>query len=130
MRWALSILIMLGMIGPAVAQTPPVQPQHIENPGQNDAERWVWREIQAGRPANFNERDKPREPLDPRKPDVWDESRTLRAAFLKEILFREPYRSAIPIEGVRIIGARFAEKLDLAFGGLEQQLWLEKCRFE
>jgi hypothetical protein len=130
-RWALSICVIFAMIGLAAAQAPPVQPQQqMENLSQNDAERWVWSAIQAGRPADLNERDKLREPLDPRKPEVWDESRTLRAAFLKEILFREPYRSAIPIEGVRIIGARFAEKLDLAHGRLERQLGLEKCRFE
>jgi hypothetical protein len=38
--------------------------------------------------------------------------------------------SALPIEGVRIVGAWFSEPVDLASGRLDHQLWLDRCRFE
>ena len=99
-------------------------------PGWSEPERWAWEEIRAGRIADFNEREGKLDPLDPRKPDGWGDKRKLSPDFLKEILFREPYRSVIPIEGVRIIGAWFPRSVDLAHGRLDRQLWLDKCRFE
>ena len=93
----------------------------------SDPEQWAWQEISAGRVADFNLRDG--HELDPKIPDGWNEGRKLRSKFLKEMLFREPYRSAIPVEGVRIIGAWFPDPVDLASGWLDQQLWLAKCRF-
>jgi hypothetical protein len=38
--------------------------------------------------------------------------------------------SALPIEGVRIVGAWFPEPVDLASGRTDRQLWLGGCRFE
>jgi uncharacterized protein YjbI with pentapeptide repeats len=98
--------------------------------GWSDPERWTWEEIHAGRIVDFNVREQNFEPLDPRKPDGWGDRRKLSSGFLKEILFREPYRSAIPVEGVRIVGAWLPERVDLSYGRLERQLWLNKCRFE
>jgi hypothetical protein len=95
--------------------------------GWSESERWAWEEIRAGRIADFNTRDGK---LDPRKPDGWGDKRKLSPDFLKEILFREPYMSALPIGGVRIIGAWFSEPVDLASGRLDLQLWLNRCRFE
>jgi uncharacterized protein YjbI with pentapeptide repeats len=95
--------------------------------GWSEAEQWAWDEIRAGRIADFNTLDGN---LDPRKPDGWDNKRKVSPTFLKEILFREPYRSGIPVEGVRIIGAWFPEPVDLAHGHLNRQLWLDECRFE
>jgi hypothetical protein len=98
--------------------------------GWSETERWAWEEIRAGRIADFNTR---HGKLDPSKSEGWadwDDLRKLSPDFLKEILFREPYMSALPIEGVRIVGAWFSQPVDLAFGRLERQLWLEGCRFE
>jgi hypothetical protein len=95
--------------------------------GWSEPERWAWEEISAGRIADFDAREGK---LDPSKPDGWGDRRKLSPDFLKEILFREPYMSALPIEGVRIVGAWFAEPLDLASGRLRHQLWLDRCRFE
>jgi uncharacterized protein YjbI with pentapeptide repeats len=95
--------------------------------GWSEPERWAWEEIRAGRIADFHTRDGR---LDPRKPDGWGDKRKLSPDFLKEILFREPYLSALPIEGVRIVGAWFSEPVDLASGRLDRQLWLDGCRFE
>jgi uncharacterized protein YjbI with pentapeptide repeats len=96
-------------------------------PGWSEPERWAWEEIRVGRIADFNTREGK---LDPRKPDGWDDKRKVSPDFLKQILFREPHRGAIPVEGVRIIGAWFPEPVDLAIGRLDRPLWLDKCRFE
>ena len=96
--------------------------------GWSEPEKWAWDEVRAGRSADFNARYK-LEP-DPRTPEGWDGRRRLRASFLKEILFREPHRSDIPVEGVRIVGTLFPEAVDLSFGRLNSQLWLDNCRFE
>ena len=90
-------------------------------------ERWAWEQIRAGQIPNFN---KDKDELDPRKPDGWNDERKLSPEFLKDILLREAYRSAIPITGVRIIGAWFREPVDLAHVRLDRQLWLRQCRFE
>ena len=95
--------------------------------GWSEPERWAWEEIRAGRIADFDARDGK---LDPRQPDGWSDRRKLSPDFLKEVLFREPYASAVPIEGVRIVGAWLAEPLELASGRLARQLWLHGCRFE
>jgi hypothetical protein len=111
----------------AVAQVPPPKE------GWSKPERWVWGRISAGQIANFNALDGEEpggEELDPKTPDGWDEGRKLSPGFLKEILLREPYRSAIPVEGVRIIGGWFPEPVDLAHGRSDRQLWLDRCRFE
>jgi hypothetical protein len=93
-------------------------------------ERWAWGEIRAGRFVDFNKRERREPALDPAKPEGWSDLRRLSSDFLREILFREPYRAAIPIKGVRIVGGWFPEEVDLAFGHLSHQLWLERCRFD
>jgi hypothetical protein len=95
--------------------------------GWSEPEQWAWEEIRAGRIADFNAREGN---LEPGKPDGWGDTRKLSPDFLKEILFREPYSSALPIEGVRIVGAWFPEPVDLASGRLTRQLWLHGCRLE
>jgi hypothetical protein len=119
----LAILLVASAVSLASAQSiaPPSE-------GWSEPERWAWEQIRAGRIADFNAREG-EEALDPRKPGDWDEGRRLSAGFLKEILFREPFREAIPVEGVRIVGAWFPEAVDLANGRLDRQLWLDKCRF-
>ncbi len=94
----------------------------------SEAEQWAWQKIRTGGIADFNERDG--KELDPKVPGEWNAGRRLGSDFLKEILFLGPYRSAIPVEGVRIAGAWFADLVDLAYGRLNHQLWLERCRFD
>jgi uncharacterized protein YjbI with pentapeptide repeats len=119
----LAILLVASGVSLAGAQSSPPPGE-----GWSEPERWAWEQIRAGRIADFNAREG-QEALDPRKPGDWDEGRRLSAGFLKEVLFREPYREAIPVEGVRIVGAWFAEAVDLANGRLDRQLWLDECRF-
>lgn len=96
-----------------------------------EAERWAWEEISEGRIADFNKRYE--NYLDPKNSDGWDNSkndRRLSAAFLVTILTDDAFRSATPHQGVRIIGARFEEEINLSSARLECQLWLDKCRFK
>jgi hypothetical protein len=110
-----------------VASAAAAQDASSPGSGWSEAERWAWEEIRQGRIADFDTREGK---LDPRQPDGWGDRRKLSPDFLKEILFREPYASALPIEGVRIVGAWFPEPVHLASGRLAHQLWLHGCRFE
>ena len=96
----------------------------------NDAEEWAWGEICAGRIADFNDHHGLAEPLDPNKPDKWDakaKNRRLSPAFLEAVLLHDPWRGAIPRQGVRIAGALFSDPLDLSHARLNCQLWLDEC---
>lgn len=94
-----------------------------------DAEQWAWKQIRAGRIADFHVRHE--KELKPENPDGWedeDKDRRLSQAFLATVLTKESFRCATPFTGVRIEGAYFEEAIDLEYARLEQQLWLEKCR--
>ena len=95
------------------------------------SEQWAWTQICEARIANFNER--PGGGLfDPR--DVKDvenlSDRKLRSSFLETILLHEPFRSAIPRHGVRIIGAYVSNSIDLSNASIDRPLRLEQSRFE
>lgn len=81
-----------------------------------EPERWAWTEICEGRRADFNQR-------------VGLPNR-LSQSFLETILLHEPYRAAIPRQGVRINGAWFPEHINLANARIGQVLWLNNSRFD
>jgi uncharacterized protein YjbI with pentapeptide repeats len=93
----------------------------------SEVERWAWEEIRAGRTADFSKQEGE---FDPNEPEGWGDKRRLSADFLRGIVFREPHKSATPVEGVRITGALFREPVDLADGRTDHQLGLARCRFE
>ena len=73
-----------------------------------------------------------KEKLDPRNPahdGEWSDERKLSSIFLETILLHEPFRSAIPRQGVRIIGAYFPNFIDLTDASIERPLLLHKSRF-
>jgi len=76
--------------------------------------KWVWESVCAGKTADFKE---------------WPKSCVLRPEFLKTILLREPYRSALTYKGARIQGARFVEPVDLSDATLIQCMSLVDCTF-
>jgi len=54
---------------------------------------------------------------------------TLSARFLRSVLLHDPWRSAITLKGVQIIGAHFEEPLDLENAEIAFDLILDKCIF-
>jgi hypothetical protein len=58
------------------------------------------------------------------------ESRILRPEFLETILLKDKYRHALTRLGVRIIGARFMQTVDLETAELEHDLWLKRSLLE
>ena len=92
------------------------------------SEEWAWKEICEGRVADFNEcLGEELDPKDPKHDPRWlDGRRTLRPDFLRTILLREPLRSAIDYRGVRIVGAYFADEIDLSDALIERPLVLER----
>ena len=92
-------------------------------------EKWVWKKICEGKVADFNKRDA--RPFDPRKQKDSENfsDRTLRSGFLERILLHEPFRSAIPSQGVRIIGACFPDPIDLSDASIDRPLILRLSLF-
>jgi len=58
-----------------------------------------------------------------------EEERKLSSQFLQMILLDDPWRSNIPRQGVRIIGAVFDQPVALDNADIEKVLWLEDCVF-
>src|SRR5690348_11136544 len=87
-------------------------------------EKFVWERVCVGDVANFNAAPDYGGALDPKKPAGWQQNRILRPAFLRMILFKEPYRRVLTRRGVLIRGARFTEAIDLENAELEHPLEL------
>ncbi len=93
-------------------------------------EQFVWNRVCLGQEANFNMEPGYGGDLDPKDPAGLPDSRILSSKFLATILLSDKYRRALTSRGVRIIGARFAERLDLQNAELTNELWLERSLFE
>ena len=114
----------------------PAQPgEHCSTTSGEDwsePEKWVWEQVCRGNIADFNE--KQSRELDPATSDGWTEDREIRPSFLETILLHEPYRSALPRQGVRIIGAWLRpwlrDTFDLKFAVLDRVWWLDKSRVQ
>ena len=63
--------------------------------------------------------------FDPRNPTGLPDNRILRSSFLETILLKDKYRSALTRLGVRIIGARFTETVNLQNAALKHDLSLD-----
>jgi hypothetical protein len=98
------------------------------HPGWSPQEKWVWEKVCAGGIADFNKLDGSE--LDPGNPEGWPDERIITLKFLETILLYEPYRGAIPRQGVQVYGAWFKDKIDLSNASLAHQLVLDKSRFE
>jgi cytoskeletal protein CcmA (bactofilin family) len=101
-----------------------------------DTQRWtkqeifVWERVCAGAIADFNEGTDYGGNLDPNGPEGLPESRILSSKFLETILLEDKYRSVLTRHGVRIIGARFKERVDLVNADLGHELWLNNSLLE
>ena len=82
--------------------------------GWSESEEWAWNQICKGRTADFDFRFGTQEPSGQQTDDRFDNPRRiLSAGFLRTVLTRDPYRIAVPPEGVRISGARVDGDVDL-----------------
>ncbi len=115
--------------GPSTAAPAlPGQPcEETPHPDWSEPESWAWTEICEARIADFNAR---YGRLDPQEPEGWDDKRKLGQSFLETILLHEPFRSAIPRQGVRIVGAWFEDPIDLAYAKFPHVVQLDFSRFE
>jgi hypothetical protein len=91
-------------------------------------EQFVWSRVCFGEEADFNKEPEHGGDLDPKSPDGLPKSRILSSAFLQTILLRDKYRNALTPRGVRIVGARFTEVVDLENAELAHDLgWTRAC---
>ena len=125
-----SLVVSVGAYSGEIAHPMPTSGQCSvpADPKWTMAEKFVWQYVCIGEIANFNEGQKWGGDLDPKK--GLPESRILSSTFLETILFADNYRHALTPRGVRIIGARFAQTLDLESTELEHDVWLAKSLFE
>jgi uncharacterized protein YjbI with pentapeptide repeats len=103
------------------------------DPSWSQLERWIWRKLQDGEAADFDNYDEQGRlpPADPRKCEDWrDGRRRLDPRFLVDLLLCEPYRSILHRKGVRIRGACFDDEIDLEWAEVTRQICLERCRFK
>ncbi len=124
-------MALLVMCLPAEAARPVLPGEPCPEPARSTwtmQESWVWDEVCAGRIANLAEKfggsTKPIEAAQ------WPAERTLSSTFLAAILLHDPYRQALTIKGVRIVGARFTEVIDLSNADIGHELWLDESSFE
>jgi cytoskeletal protein CcmA (bactofilin family) len=135
-----SFLILLALLGASFEARSEGRPQVVSADGNcsvaADTQRWtkqevfVWERVCAGAIADFNEGAAYGGNLHPNGPDGLPESRILRSKFLETILLEDKYRGVLTRRGVRIIGARFAERVDLVNAELKHELWLNDCLLE
>jgi hypothetical protein len=94
----------------------------------SEQEKWAWGQICAGEVADFNQREK--QTRDPHGPEPWPADRIVTAKFIRALFSDEHFRNALPRQGVRLSGVRFAEKLDLDNLVVRVPLIVESSRFE
>jgi len=98
-----------------------------DNPDWTDQEKFVWQRVCAGKIADFNDGPSSGGDLGPKWPEEIPDKRILTSAFLETILLDKKYRKALTRLGVQIIGARFADTVELANAQLGHDLILRRC---
>jgi hypothetical protein len=128
-----SLLIALG--GPGLAQSMASDDTSkdkcsklADQGGWKDQERFVWMKVCVEGKADFNSENSYGGNLDPKSGEL-PESRRISSGFLETILVNETYRAALTRYGVRIVGARFDDIVDLKNAALRHEILLDKCRF-
>jgi hypothetical protein len=89
-----------------------------------DQERWVWQQICEGRVADLQSK------YGDTVAGGSRDQRVLTPLFLNTILLFEPYRSAIPRQGVQIRGAHFRDAVNLAGGELARDFSITDSNFD
>jgi hypothetical protein len=119
-RFCCAVSVLALLLAPILARGDDA-PQPVPENGQcsvpadpqwTPQENFVWQHVCVGEVADFNTPDYGGN-LDPKRPEGWPESRILRRAFLETILLSNKYRPSLTRRGVRIVGARLTNILDL-----------------
>ena len=139
-RFCCAVLVLLGLSAPILARgddTPQPMPVNGQcsvsaDPQWTRQEKFVWQHVCVGEVADFNKEPEPNYGgnLDPKRPEGLPESRILRPDFLETILFSDAYRRSLKRHGVRILGARLTENLDLENARLEIDFRLRRSLLE
>jgi hypothetical protein len=138
-KLALCLLIALAapVAGPITAHADNPQPVPADgqcavpaDPDWTAQEQFVWRNACAGKEANFNKEPGYGGDLNPKGAAGLPDSRVLRSSFLETLLLKAPYRGALTRLGVRIVGARFTEPVDLRNADIAHDLWLDRSLIE
>lgn len=93
-------------------------------------ERWVWRQICLGRPAELNEATGFGSGSNKAGPSSWSPQRQLRSTFLESILLDEPYSSRQPVRPVHISGAHFSDLIGLSHSSVPRSVFIEDSQFD
>ena len=93
----------------------------------SEAEQWTWNHICAGLVADLSEFAGAHPPTTGRV--VVTGPVLLSKQFIETILLREPFRSLIPRQGVRIAHATFSDAIDLSAGQFTWDVWLDDSTF-
>jgi hypothetical protein len=138
-KCALCLLIALAALAAPIAAQAESPPQPLPadgkcavpvDPNWTKQEQFVWLNVCVGKEADFNKEPGYDGDRDPKSPAGLPASRILRSSFLETILLKDKYRSALTRLGVRIIGARFTEAVDLKNAQLQHDLWLDRSLLE
>src|SRR6266436_1669460 len=134
-RIVLALILFIAPIGARSQE--PTQPVFLDKPCSVSVdsrwtrqEKFVWEHAGVGAVADLNAAPEYGGDRDPTNPAEWPQSRVLRPAFLRTILFEDLYRRTLTRRGVSIRGARFTEAVDLENAELEHPLELEYSLLE
>jgi hypothetical protein len=134
MRFALVFGLALTVVPIAARANEVGRPMPIEracsvpaDPEWTTPEKFVWQHVCIGDVADFNAGSDYGGDLDPKRAEGLPESRILRPAFLETILLDKKYRNALTRLGVQIVGARFADTVDLRNAQLRHDVILRRC---
>ncbi len=139
---ATACLVLAGLvlpIGMALAAPDPIAvPSGVKTAGScgsikvpeswTSIEQGAWARLCAGETANLADLDHPS--LTKSAGSLPPESHKLSKQFIETILLKEPYKSALPRQGVRISGATFTESIDLSGAHFPWDVWLDESIFE
>jgi hypothetical protein len=138
-KCALCLLIVLAALAAPIVARADSPPQPIPadgkcavpvDPNWTKQEQFVWLNVCVGKEADFNKEPSYGGDLDPKSSTGLPDSRILRSSFLETILLKDRYRSVLTRLGVRIIGARFTETVDLQNAELQHDLRLDRSLLE